>query len=312
MNTNEPAATSDRLSDVDCEFRRRDLVGVAMLGVLPVLALSRPAVAAQGSDAAAPADPRARIADLEQRFAVLQQQLDRTAARGAVENVFARYQYLHTTFQDLRIIEELWVKRGTPGISAQYTNSGVYNTWDSVMAYHRNRPSPVGKLLVHFITGPVVEVAGDGQSAKGVWIVAGVESGLSEPEMAKKAPASFFEPGEVNGKKVWAHWIQVRYHLDFLKQDGEWRIWHFRCVELSRAPFSRNWIAFAAELEANAATGKYHNDLAYFGDDGKPVFMPPVDAPPKSLAYGYRTNHPTRLEPPLPSPYRTMSESFEY
>lgn len=312
MHTNAPADSLGQDFVSGSALRRRDLVGAAIFGALPTLAAAGATAATDPTRAEEPADPQARIAEFEQRLAALQLQADRTAARGSVENVFARYQYLHTTFQDLRIIDELWVKRGTPGISAQYTNSGIYNTWDSVMAYHRNRPSPFGKLLVHFNTSPVIEVAGDGRSAKGVWIVAGVESGLSDPEMAKKAPASFFEPGEVDGKKVWAHWIQVRYHLDFLKQDDEWRIWHFRCVELSRAPFSRNWISFAAELEANAATAKYHNDLAYFGDDGKPVFMPPVDAPPKNLAYGYRTDHATKLEPPLPAPYRTMSETFEY
>ena len=35
--------------------------------------------------------------------------------RGAVENLFNRYMYLHNAFQDEQIIP-LWVKRGTPGI----------------------------------------------------------------------------------------------------------------------------------------------------------------------------------------------------
>jgi SnoaL-like domain len=249
---------------------------------------------------------------LDERYAELDREIARLRARDAVENVFSRYQYLHTFFQDDRIIEELWVKRGTPGISAQYTNSGIYNTWDSVMAYHRNRPSPEGKLLVHFTASPLIEVAGDGETAKGVWIVAGVESGLSDPAAAAKAPPALFEPGLVEGKKVWAHWIQVRYYLDFLKQDGAWRIWHFRCVEVSRAPFSQNWIAFAAAMEADQGLATFHNDIAYFGEKGEPVFMPPVDAPPKYLAYSYRTDRAMELVPPLPEPYETFSETFEY
>lgn len=253
-----------------------------------------------------------RVAALEARLADMELQLGRAKARGAVENVFSRYQYLHCVFRDDEIIRDLWVRQGTPGISAQYTNSGSYTTWESVMEYHRNRPSPEGKLLVHFTTSPLVEVAEDGQTAKGVWIMAGVESGMSDPAVAARAPAGMFEPGLVEGKKVWAHWVQCRYHVDFLKQDDEWRIWHFRCVEISRAPFSKNWIAFASEMQANQASARFHNDLAYFGDNGEPVFMPPVDAPPKNIAYSYRTDRAFEIQPPLPAPYRTITETFEY
>lgn len=249
---------------------------------------------------------------LRSEMAALSREADRLAARGAIENAFARYQYLHTAFRDDEIVRDLWVKEGTPGISAQYTNTGVYSTWESVTAYHRNRPNPKGKLLTHFVSTPLIEVAGDGETAKAVFTVSGVESGLSDPKLAANAPDSFFEEETVNGKKVWAHWVQARYHIDFMKQDGEWRIWHFRCVEISRAPFGRNWVAFAATLEGNQAAAQFHNDILYFGDDGEVVFYPPHDGPPKNIAHGYRTEHPTAVEPPLPTPYRTFSETFEY
>jgi hypothetical protein len=249
---------------------------------------------------------------VDEKLATLEHEIQRVQARGEVENIFSRYQYLHSYFLDEKIIDTLWVSEGTPGVSAQYTNTGIYNTWASVMAYHRDRPSPQGKLLFHYTASPLIEVANDGQTAKGVWVVAGVESGLTNPEVAEKAPPAMFEPNLVDGKKVWAHWIQVRYHLDFLKQDGQWRIWHFRAVEVSRAPFGQNWIAFGATLQANRELGQFHNDLAYFGDNGEPVFMPPVDAPPKNIAPAYRTDDAMELVPALPEPYGTFSETFEY
>lgn len=64
---------------------------------------------------------------------------------------------------------------------AQYTNVGVYTGYDSIMAYHRGRPKPVGKLLLHQTNTPVIEVAEDGETAKGYWIMNGLESGLSKP-----------------------------------------------------------------------------------------------------------------------------------
>jgi hypothetical protein len=59
--------------------------------------------------------------------------------RGAVENLFSTYMYLHNAFRDEEVIP-LWVKPGTAGIRAQYSNVGVYTTWESVTEYHRGRP----------------------------------------------------------------------------------------------------------------------------------------------------------------------------
>lgn len=88
--------------------------------------------------------------------------------------------HLHNVYQDEQI-KDLWVKRGTEGIRAQYSNVGVYTDYDSVMLYHSNRPAPKGKLLLHYTTTPVIEVAEDGQTAKGFWTMPGLESGLSDP-----------------------------------------------------------------------------------------------------------------------------------
>lgn len=248
---------------------------------------------------------------LRQEVISLRSDLARTNARGEIENIFSRYQYLHNVFRDEEIIP-LWVKEGTPGISAQYTNTGTYTTWESVMAYHRDRPSPTGKLLIHYSTTPLIEIAADGETAKGVWLVAGLESGLASPENAAKAPQDFFEPELVNGESVWAHWVFVRYHLDFMKQDDEWRIWHIRVVENARAPFSKDWISFTSILENIPEAGQFHNDILYFGDNGEVVFYPTHDAGPKSVAFGYRTQEAMELAPPLPEPYSTFSETHEY
>ena len=97
--------------------------------------------------------------------------------------------HYHNAYEDERIIDELWVKPGTEGIRSRYNNVGEYTTYESVTAYHRGRPKPVGKLLFHYTTTPVVEVSADGTSAKGIWIMAGLESGLMDPEIAKNVPA---------------------------------------------------------------------------------------------------------------------------
>jgi hypothetical protein len=243
-----------------------------------------------------------RLARLEELAAVGARAKD----RGEVENLFSTYMYLHNAFRDEEIIP-LWVERGTPGIRAQYSNVGVYMTWESVTEYHRDRPAPEGKLIFHYTTTPVIEVADDGETAKGVWIMTGLESGLTDPDVAANVPEYFFEPGEVQGKKVWAHWVWCKYGVDFLKQDGVWRIWHFRCFEVARAPFSENWISFAAR-DAEA----FDKDLMYFGEDGRPRFMPTPDGPATRVAQRYRPDESQGLEPRPPVPYRTFDETFAY
>jgi hypothetical protein len=225
--------------------------------------------------------------------------------RGEIENLFNRYMYFHNAFADDRIIP-LWVKRGTPGIRARYTNAGQYTDYDSVIRYHQGRPTPVGKLILHYTTTPVIEVAGDGETAKGVWIMAGSESGLTDPEVAKESPDYMSSPGEVQGKKVWAHWVWCKYAVDFLRQDGEWKIWKFRCYELARAPFEENWISFA-EKNVHA----FALDLMYFGDDGKAVFMPPADEPVPTEYHPYHPSSRQTLEPEPPAPYESFVDTYQ-
>ncbi|KAM0080533.1 hypothetical protein ACKRZS_007315 [Fusarium odoratissimum] len=265
---------------------------------------------------------------VEARLAAVEKLAQRAYDRGEVENVFSKYMHLHNVFQDEQI-KALWVKRGTPGIHAQYTNVGVYTDYDSIMAYHSGRPSPPGKLILHETTTPLIEVAGDGETAKGFWLMAGVESGLADPKNVGAMPEFLYEPEDknVDDKRVWTHWVWCHYALDFLKQDGQWKIWHFRCLEVTRAPFSENWITFAKKNQL-----AFDKDLAYFGNDGKAVFMPTPDAKPDKVSYAnldwicaeltvlvkyqkadvYGPDRARQLDVPLPSAYETFSETHEY
>jgi hypothetical protein len=228
--------------------------------------------------------------------------------RAEVANLFSRYMYLHNAFQDAQIIP-LWAKEGTPGMAAEYSNLGRYTTYDSIMEYHRNRPNPVGKLIFHYLANPVIEVAGDGETAKGMWIMTGLESGLTKPENAEHMPDWMHVPEvTVDGKRVWMHKVYAKYGIDFIKQDGAWKIWHFRCFEVAREPYGMGWIPWAAQAEH----GGFNSELMYVGDDGKPVFMPKPDGPAMIAANPYRVDGGQTLDARIPEPYRTFSETFSY
>jgi ketosteroid isomerase-like protein len=59
----------------------------------------------------------------------------------------------------------------------------------------------------HMVMNPVIEVDDDGQHAKGTWYFFG--------------PFTFYEGNQ-------AKWQAARYHDDYVKQDGEWKIQHLR------------------------------------------------------------------------------------
>jgi hypothetical protein len=246
-----------------------------------------------------------RLAELEDRLAATELRAMRAHDRGDIENVFSRYMHYHNAYEDERIIDELWVAKGTEGVRSQYNNDGVYTDWETVMAYHRGRPHPIGKLILHYTTTPVIEVSADATTAKGLWLMAGIESGLTDKSEAVNVPDFFFSGADVDGRKVWAHWVWCKYGIDFLKQDEEWKIWKFRCFEISRAPFDENWIAFAAHERA-----EYEAKLMYFGDDGKPVFLPPVEGSTITPSYPYGIDKAQELVPEPPRPYREFDDTF--
>lgn len=260
--------------------------------------------------AALPAQSQAdqRVAVLEAQVASLARSAQRSHDRAAVENLFGRYMTLHNAFRDPEIVS-LWVKKGTPDVRAQYSNNGVYTNWDNIMSYHAQRPHPPGKLIYHFLASPIIEVAEDGQTAKGMWLMSGLESGLTSPEAAKGAPDFMYEKNvTINGKKVWMHTVYAKYGVDFIKQDGQWKIWHFHCFEVARAPFGMGWIPFAAA----AQDSPFADDLMYFGEDGRPVLMPRPDGPATIRHNPYRTDKGQTLDLQPPVPYRTFSETFAY
>ena len=156
----------------------------------------------------------------------------------------SKYMLLHAAFRDEEIIE-LWAKR--EDVHAEYGNVGVYEGYKNVTDYHRGRPNPPGKWIFHSLSNEVLEVAADGKTAKGVWLLSGTESGHG-PAQDNNAPENFYCEGIFDGCRVWAHWVWSRYGVDFIKEDGTWKFWHFHNYELLRTPFDENWVTYNMRL----------------------------------------------------------------
>lgn len=202
--------------------------------------------------------------NMEETLALMQKQIDELkaaaaarSARDEITNLMGRYQYLHAAHMDQQILDELWAK--DPDIHMEEGPYGVY-LFDRngvgdyyTQKYQMGSPAEPGRLTITSISTPVIEVAADGKTAKGLWISFGTESG-AYPQGTKSGLPSVDsrEPDEF-GNRVLAHWVWQKVAADFLLENGVWKIWHLHIYELQRCPFDENWVTFAKKRFADQA-----------------------------------------------------------
>jgi hypothetical protein len=104
----------------------------------------------------------------------------------------------------------------------------------------------IGSMLMHTLTTPYVEVAGDGKTAQGLW----------------------YSPGQVtvaHPNKVDCMWMYEKYGVDFIRESDGWKIWHLfvgtdfaikpgefmRDIPVpDRAQDEKGWQAMSIEMQA--------------------------------------------------------------
>jgi hypothetical protein len=205
----------------------------------------------------------------------IEERLQRLEDAREIENLMAKYAYLHTAGRH-EDTAELFAKK-TPGVRVDL--AGVYEGTEGVRRamVKTHQSMNVGKpgfLFVHTQTTPVIEVAGDGKTAKGVWMSPGLET-------RKNAAGEFV-----------AYWLWGHYGVDFVKEDGRWKFWHFHVYPFMIAPYDKSWTdpASLIQLLPNGA---------------KP------DKPPTASSM-YTTTSEIRYDPVPPEPYETFDEKTAY
>ena len=83
----------------------------------------------------------------------------------------------------------------------------------------------VGAMGIHPTTTPIIEVAGDGKTAKGVWIGTG-----------------FVASKDRKTGKPHAIWEWDRYGVNSIKEDGKWKMWHFNGMIQFASPYEKSWV----------------------------------------------------------------------
>lgn len=130
------------------------------------------------------------------------------------------------------------------------------------------------------ITTPVIEIAADGQSAKGLWHVQGAENGLTV-----YGPLS--------------RWTLGFLAIDFRKEGEDWKLWHVLHAEDVVAPMGESWLRpKEREAKAEFAAAAEWKRLPYtvVRENYRP----------------YAPDRPFTAPPAIPEAYDTFSNTFSY
>ena len=139
----------------------------------------------------------------------------------------------------------------------------------------------VGMIDYKPVDTPVLELAEDGQTAKGLWTIRGSHSILS-----KGGPIAYWEWG----------WFAV----DFILEEGEWKIWHMQYLQDVCRPCGYAW---------TGPEKTYRERPEYAQADAWKALEPDI---PCVLHERYRADRSPSLPPRMPEPYETFSATFTY
>jgi hypothetical protein len=184
-------------------------------------------------------------------------------------------------------LDDLWVRGAEARARASYgKNWGWYQGFDAIAGYYVEKfeerldaqmeangaaARGVGNLYAHPVTTPYVEVAADGQSARGLWY------SIAQETWATTGGAD-------------ALWILEKIAVDFLKEEGEWRILNMMT---------------AVDLSCGAGED-YSKQPVYIEPEDDPVRAEFGEPNVPELAHDNMFNWWDGY-PPIPSPYQTFA-----
>ena len=230
--------------------------------------------------------------------------LERWEDQRAIKNLMGRYTYSIILNREAELFDLFW--SSDPGVSLCF-NDGAYVGSEKVKAYYgacRERNALVAKLLqkrfpeeigekaddeiygigpfkVKPMSCPVIEVADDRKTAKGLWFCHGAYN-------------------DVESCGPVAHWTWGYFAADFLREGDAWRIWHLRHLNDVDCISGQSW----------AKEQRPYPDIPEFAPL-KDFRYPKYDINRQFRAL-YSADRPLALCPKMPEPYRTFADTFSY
>jgi hypothetical protein len=227
-----------------------------------------------------------KLEELEKKFdrkvASLEHELERARAVNEILNLMHRLQYLHGSNRNSEIVNLF--AQGVPDVRLHFGEQGYWEGLEGIRKIGEmmlgDETSRAGRMGMHIMLQPVIEVAADGQTAQAVFWAMGILAGKDR------------KTGEPS-----ATWEWNRYGDDFIKEDGQWKLWHHHVFPLFRLGYDNKW---ADQFK------KEDMPPMQFPEDTKPYYHPPT---PKDVFYSPDEELP---DIPPPQPYETFDPKQAY
>jgi hypothetical protein len=301
-------------------------IKIRLLGVLFVC-LSISFIIMGGSAIGADSKGRPEISDAERAVATIQ-----------VQNTFSKHCYYHEAGMHRAEMVDIWVKKdGQFAKTAKWQQPmGINEGYDAIWQFYvlnkekslkqnlediskadpsvKNVPENLGaggEWASHTQSTPIIEIAGDGKTAKGIWESPGLHMTASVKD------------GKISKQ---GGWFWEKYAADFVKEDGKWKIWHIAMYYENTPP---SWNADTNSYEMSTGEGRGgQGGQPPAGDKGRGGAsevgkVAPELAPQTQVQQMYTRDNPNpykawsptkvqKIDPRFPEPYYTFSETFSY
>jgi len=212
-----------------------------------------------------------------------------------IQNIMAAHSYYYEAQQQWAELDAIWSKRDDIAYGMQHIGRkaviGYYGKTNELSRQEKLKimsglfpdikntaeNEGIGDMVLHLLTTPYIVIAGDGRTAKGLWY----------------GPSICSEIGRDGEPVVVSIWEKCE--TDFIKEDGQWKIWHFR-----------QWPEFAGQIDKSFVDG-------FKGFPGRTAFPGPQPGKPEGAATGpamYSARRVPKLEPKLPHAYDSWDDSL--
>lgn len=159
--------------------------------------------------------------DLWKDIEELEQVAERLTDHDQILNTF--YRYIHY-YGELHIngVMEQFADRAD--ITLEIGEEGLYRGPETIRSYFGFMPKLAQKpgiLVYHYTDTPVVEIAGDGKTAKVTALAPGLDAAA---------------------KALVQNWIYGKYYADLIKENGAWKLWHVQWFREFECSMTKGWM----------------------------------------------------------------------
>jgi hypothetical protein len=212
-------------------------------------------------------DTTALLARIER----LEKQLARREAVDAVQRLMGAYTVNFSPKYMNRALNFYALDR--PDVSVEIGDRGLYVGEAALRKLFSAQfsMSLAGNLLVHYLATPMIEVATDGESARGVWRSPGIEAVV---------PAGGGRPVPL--------WSFGAYAVDFIRRDAGWKILHLHWFRTIKCSYEKAWVDDVSMTRTGQLPGS-------------------TDVQPTTYHNPYTPESVQEPVPPCPPPYESMT-----